>query len=79
MQFLRAFSFIVLVAFLAACDQTPPSKGEPGPQGLPGERGSTGTSWPRRSFSCSCRSDVSRAYDPSQLRCRLLRRGVQRG
>ena len=38
MQFLRAFSFIVLVAFLAACDQTPPSKGEPGPQGLPGER-----------------------------------------
>ena len=42
MQFLRAFSFIVLVAVLAACDQTPASKGEPGPQGLPGERGQIG-------------------------------------
>ena len=29
MQFLRAFSFLVLVAVLAACDQTP--KGAPGP------------------------------------------------
>jgi hypothetical protein len=46
MQFLRAFSFIVLVAFLAACDQTPPSKGEPGPQGLPGERGPPGPPGP---------------------------------
>jgi hypothetical protein len=46
MQFLRAFSFIVLVAFLAACDQTPPSKGEPGPQGLPGERGPQGPPGP---------------------------------
>ena len=26
MQFLRAFSFLVLVAVLAACDQTPASK-----------------------------------------------------
>ena len=44
MQFLRAFSFIVLVAVLAACDQTP--KGAPGPQGPPGERGETGPPGP---------------------------------
>ena len=44
MQFLRAFSLIVLLAVLAACDQTPPSKGEPGPQ-LPA-KGANGPSGP---------------------------------
>jgi hypothetical protein len=43
MQFLRAFSFLVLTAVLAACDQTPASKGEPG---LRGERGEIGPPGP---------------------------------
>ena len=58
MQFLRAFSFLVLVAVLAACDQT--AKGCAGPTGPTWRKRrdrSTGTSRPRRSFSCACRSD----------------------
>ena len=46
MQFLRAFSVILLAAGLTACDQTPAPKGEPGPQGLPGLRGETGPAGP---------------------------------
>jgi hypothetical protein len=46
MQLLRTFSLIVLAVGLAACDQTPASKGEPGPQGPPGERGEIGPPGP---------------------------------
>jgi hypothetical protein len=43
MQILCAFIGLVLLAGLAACDQTPPSKAEPG---SPGERGEAGPPGP---------------------------------
>ena len=57
MQLLRAFCLIVLVAGLAACDQTPASKGEPGPQGLPGERGEVGPPGPPGPCDAECNED----------------------